>query len=238
MSTRPRPRYTVIADYLRELIEESSPGDRLPSDSDLCERFGVSRMTARQAVQLVAADGLIERRRGAGTFVSSRPVPRDLGSPLSFTESMKRRGMTVASRIVEFGQVEPSDEEIEALALARGESAYVLERIRLADGTPMALERVVMRQSLAKAIDADLEAGSLHSAFEALGHRPVEAHAEVSASKATARHRDLLHLPPSGVVLTETRTIFDQDGLPLERTQTDYAANRYRFRAVLVRDAS
>lgn len=231
---RTPPRYEEIAEYLRTLIAAASPGDRLPSDADLCQRFSVSRMTARQAVQLVAADGLIERRRGAGTFVRSQPVLRDLGSPLSFTESMRSRGMTASSRILRRGVITPSDEERLALGLAAGETAQVLERLRLADGTPMAIERVVMPADLATSIEGDLETGSLHSAFERAGRHPTQALAEVSARHATKRQRELLELPASGIVLCEQRTIIDQSGLPLERTVTFYASSRYSFRAVLV----
>src|SRR5918998_493342 len=88
-----RVRYTEIASYLRGLVADAAPGARLPSDAQLCERFGVSRMTARHAVQQLVTQGLVYRRRGQGTFVAERPVPRLLGSPLSFTESMRRRGL-------------------------------------------------------------------------------------------------------------------------------------------------
>lgn len=233
MTTKQPTRYEVIAGYLRDLIAASSPGDRLPSDAELCERFGVSRMTARQAVQLVAADGSLERRRGAGTFVKSPTVPRVLGSPLSFTESMRDRGMETESRVLEFGPVAPTLDERNALGLRRAGRAHVLERLRMADGTPMAIERVVMPSDLALSLDADLERGSLHTAFKRLGRTPVETHAEVTAERASKRQRELLGLPQSGVVLCERRTIFDQSGEPLERTETCYAANRYSFRAVL-----
>ena len=93
MSTDPTPRYQEIADYLRRLISASRPGDRLPSEAELCERFGVSRMTVRQALQVLANEHLLVRRRGEGTFAAPRMVARLLGSPLSFTESMRRRGL-------------------------------------------------------------------------------------------------------------------------------------------------
>jgi GntR family transcriptional regulator len=231
-------RYEQIARYLRELIEESNPGDRLPSDAQLCERFGVSRMTARQAVQIVASDGLIERRRGAGTFVRARPVERDLGSPLSFSEAMRARGMEASSETLTWGRVDPTDDERQALRLDAGEGAYALERLRLADGTPMAIERAVMPEALAVSLEGDFESGSLHEAFQRLGRVPERAHAEVTAHRATKRQRELLGLPSSGIVICERRTIFDQDHQPLERTVTCYAPNRFSFRAVLVRDKS
>lgn len=233
MSSGSTSRYEQIADYLRTLIAEGQPGDRLPSEAELCTRFGVSRMTARQAVQVVANEDLIDRRRGAGTFIRSRPVPRDLGSPLSFTGSMRARGMTTASQTLTWDEVELGPDETSALGLDDDRKGYVLERLRLADGTPMAIERVVMPRELALALGDGFQEGSLHDAFRAIGRYPAEAHAEVQARRATKRERDLLGLPQTGIVLSEQRTIFDQDGVALERTETLYAASRYRFRAIL-----
>jgi GntR family transcriptional regulator len=238
MSTSQPARYEQIAGYLRKLIDDSAPGDRLPSDAELCEQFGVSRMTARQAVQVVASEGLIERRRGAGTFVRPRPVERDLGSPLSFSDAMRARGMEASSETLTWGPVDPTDDEREALRLGTGSGAYALERLRLADGTPMAIERAVMPEELALSLGGDFESGSLHQAFQRLGRVPERAHAEVTAHRATKRQRELLGLPSSGIVICERRTIFDQHHEPLERTVTCYSPNRFSFRAVLVRERS
>lgn len=236
MGNKDPARYEQIADYLRELIDDSEPGDRLPSDAELCDRFDVSRMTARHAVQLVAADGLVERKRGAGTFVRSSPVRRDLGSPLSFSENMRSRGMKPSSKTLSWARVDPTADEQEALGLGPEDKAYALERLRLADGTPMAIERAVMPETLAIAAEEHIGSGSLHAAFQLVGRTPSRAHAEVTARKATKRQRELLELPTTGIVIVERRTIFDQDGKPLERTVTWYASARYSFRAVLVRN--
>jgi GntR family transcriptional regulator len=235
MSERQPARYEQIADYLKGLVAQAEPGDRLPSEAELCERFGVSRMTARQAVQVVANDGAIERRRGAGTFVRAHPVPRDLGSPLSFSGSMRARGMTASSQTLRWSEVKPDVDERTALELDEDEPGYVLERLRLADDTPMAIERAVMPRDLALALGDGFQDGSLHEAFRRIGRIPTEAHADVSARRATKRERDLLGLPPSGIIISERRTIYDQDGTALERTETRYAASRYNFRAILRR---
>lgn len=141
--------------------------------------------------------------------------------------------MTTSSRTLAWGEVEPDDDERIALSLGEGEMGYVLERLRLADGTPMAIERVVMPRHLALSLREGFQDGSLHDAFRAIGRIPTEAHAEVSARRARKAERELLGLPPSGIVISERRTIFDQDGVALERTETRYAASRYTFRAIL-----
>ena len=236
MADPTQPRYAEIAEYVRGLIVAAEPGDRLPSDAELCERFQVSRMTARQAVQVLANEGLLHRRRGKGTFVTRRRVARLLGSPLSFSEGMRRRGAAPSSHLLTSGEVAPTPRESAALHLDEGEPAIVLQRLRLADGVPMAIERAVMPAALKAVFDADLEVESLHRAFERLGRIPTQALAEVGARRATAEERRLLDLPTNGVVVSEQRTIFDQDGAPLEATVTCYAADRYQFQAVLHRN--
>ncbi|MBT8216401.1 MAG: GntR family transcriptional regulator [Acidimicrobiia bacterium] len=233
--TQTRPRYEVIARALREVVAGSEANARLPSEAELCEQFDVSRMTARQAVGVLVADGLVYRVRGHGTFVAPRRVARLLGSPLSFTEGMRARGLPASSRVLEFRQIDPSPGDRAALRLEPGERPVLLERLRLGGTTPMALERAVVTPRCAGILEADMASESLHAVFERLGHLPMKAHATVSARRATAKEKRLLELGSSGVVLAERRVISDQNDMPLEHTETRYAAERYEFEAVLYR---
>jgi GntR family transcriptional regulator len=232
------PRYEEIASYLRTLVATGHPGDRLPSDAELCERFEVSRMTARHAVQQLEQEGLLYRRRGQGTFIATRPVMRVLGSPLSFTESMRRRGLRASSRLLNWAEIDPSPENISSLQLLAGQRPWVLERLRLADGVPMAIERVVMHPTLAAVTTEDFVEGSLHGAFERMGRIPTRAQAWVSARIADSRERRLLEVSHPAVLLVEQRVISDQDEIPFEHTETRYAAERFRFETVLRRDST
>ena len=236
MSESAAPRYRQIAEHLRTLVDDGDPGDRLPSDAELCARFGVSRMTARQAVDLLLAEHLVVRHRGQGTFVADRPVPRLLGSPLSFTTSMRRRGRKVSSRLLAAGLMAPEPADAVALRLAEDADVVVVERLRMADGVPMAIERAALVPELAQLLERDLAVGSLHAAMEELGHRPTISHAQVTARLADARERRLLGLDEAGVLLSERRVIEDQDGVPVEHTETRYAAERYVFEVVEHRD--
>lgn len=231
------PRYVEIAEHLRALVARAAPGDRLPSDAELCERFGVSRMTARQAVQVVAGEGLLYRRRGQGTFVAAPPVAsRLLGSPLSFTESMRRRGLAATSRLLAAGVIDPAPDDVEALHLAGGQRVVLVERLRLADGVPMAIERAVLAPDLAALLDTDLGAVSLHAEMERLGRVPTRASSRVSARLADPLERRLFGSGFSGVLLCERRVIGDACDAPLEHTETRYAAERYVFETVVHRE--
>ena len=233
-----RSRYEDIAAFLRAEVAAATPGSRLPSESELCERFEVSRMTARAALQILDNEGLIVRRRGRGTFVAARPVQRLLGSPLSFSESMRRRGLATTSRLLAAGEVDPTADDVAVLGLGVGEHPVLLERLRIASDVPMAIERVVLHPSLRDVLDEDLAAGSLHDALERMGRVPTRAQAWVTARVADARERKLLDLGDPAVLLVERRVIADQEDAPLEHTETRYAAERYTFEAVLHRDDS
>ncbi|MDJ0955052.1 MAG: GntR family transcriptional regulator [Acidimicrobiia bacterium] len=230
-----RPRYEEIADHLRAEIARLEPGDLLPSETELSEQFGVSRMTARHAVQTLEREHLLHRRKGKGTFVSPSPVPRLLGSPLSFTESMRRRGLEATSVTLEAGFIDPSEEDLIALELTEDSKVGLLVRLRLADGTPMAIERAVLAPHCARVLDAVSE-GSLHTAFEAMGLMPSRASAQVLARAATAQEKALLELDEGDPVLCERRVIYDQNNDPLEHTETRYAADRYVFDVTMYRD--
>lgn len=230
-------RYEEIAAFLRGVIDDSQPGDRLPSDTDLAGRFSVSRMTARQAVQVLEAEGLLIREQGRGTFVSSRPVARMLGSPLSFTTSMRAKGLTASSQIIEAAEEPPTAEDVEALDLDPAAPVQVLIRLRLADGVPMAIERAVLAPAVADVVGS-IEGKSLHQQFVEIGRTPTWARSRVSARLATARERRLLELPTRGVILNENRIIYDQNDDALEHTDTWYAAERYTFTTVMTAEGT
>src|SRR5919112_3355580 len=162
-------RYRAIEGYLRSLVEGAGPGDPLPSEAELCERFSVSRMTVRQALQELTNDGLVERRRGQGTFVAHRPVHRRPGVFLSFTEEMNRRGGEAASRLLSAGLDDPRQPEALDLGLAPDSQVVRVVRVRLADGVPVALEDAALVPELGAVLEEDLGGGSLHGALERRG---------------------------------------------------------------------
>lgn len=220
-------RYREIERYLRGLVDEAKPGDPLPSEAELCERFSVSRMTVRQALQELTNDGLVDRRRGQGTFVSQRPVHRRPGVFLSFSEEMARRGAMATSRLLDASVTHARP--VESVDLSLGDAADVVRvvRVRLADGTPVALEDAALLPELAGVLDEDLATGSLHDALQRRGVVATRAVGTITARMARASETDLLDLPPQAALLVELRILFDQRGRAFERTETRYVADRY-----------
>jgi len=220
-------RYREIERYLRELIASAKPGDRLPSEAQLCARFGVSRMTVRQALGELERDGSIERSQGRGTLVAVRPMHRVPGVFLSFSEEMERRGLKPSSRLISAGLEHARPTEVADLRLGHQDRVVRIVRVRLADGVPVALEDAALPERYTFVLDADLTNGSLHKALEARGTIASRAVGTIHARLARSSEVGLLDLPPNAALLVETRLLFDQNGLPFERTETRYVADRY-----------
>ena len=228
METRFTPRYFVIEQALRERIATMSAGDPLPSDAMLCREFSVSRMTARNAVQRLAQDGLVDRVPGRGTFVAEPPAHRRADNLLSFTEQMRRRGQAASADQIGVEVRPATDEEARRLELAGGRDVVVLRRLRLADHVPVAEEIAVLPGRLASAIEgADWRTASLHELLVAVGVVPRAGRATITAQSATATDARRLKVRRNAALLVERRLIFDADGRPVELTESRYAAGRY-----------
>jgi GntR family transcriptional regulator len=224
------PRYYEIEQALRARIDDLDPHERLPSDTQLCAEFGVSRMTARNAVQRLVQEGLVYRVPGRGTFVAEDSAPRTASHVLSFTEEMRRRGRVPSSLLVERERRAATAEEKQRLG---AEEVAVLRRVRLADGEPVALESAVFpAERVAPLLDADLESGSLHAQLVAAGIVPTAGRGALSAEPAGAADARVLGIDRGQPLLVERRLILDQDGEPLELTETRYVGGRYGLEVV------
>jgi GntR family transcriptional regulator len=219
------PRYFEIEQSLRGRVAALQPDSPLPSEAQLCEEFGVSRMTARAAVQRLVQDGLVYRVPGRGTFVAAAKANRTAGHILSFSDEMRRQGRVPTSRVVELRRRRASAEEERRLGVR---DVVALHRVRLADGKPLALERAVFPAGrVGGALEADLERESLFEALVASGLVPTSGSAALAAEAATAEDARLLRVRKGSPLLVERRLIHDQDGKPLEWTESRYVGSRY-----------
>lgn len=228
MSMDYAPRYREIEAVLRTRIARLRPGQRLPSDADLCDEFGVSRMTARHAMSQLADEGLVRRDPGRGTFVAEPPTHRRANFLMTFSHEMRRQGRVPSSRIVERRVRPPTDPERAALRIGRGTEVVELRRVRLADHEPVALETAVLTARCVEAVmAADLESGSLHEALISDGLVPTRGNSTIGAEAASSDDSLLLGVRAGAPMLVERRLIYDQQGRPIERTESRYAADRY-----------
>jgi GntR family transcriptional regulator len=221
----PVPRYVTIEQSLRGRVAELEPHAPLPSDARLCVEFGVSRMTARGAVQRLVHEGLVYRVPGRGTFVAPARASRTASRILSFTDEMRRSGRVAASRVVE-QHVRPSTPD-ERRRLDAAE-VLVLRRVREADGEPVALETAVFPAArVASLLEADLGSTSLFETLADAGHVPTAGQATITAEAASREDARLLGVRQGSPLLVERRLISDQDDAPLELTESRYVPERY-----------
>ena len=222
------PRYYEIEQTLRARIATLDPDSPLPSDAQLCEEFGVSRMTARNAVQRLVQEGLVYRLPGKGTYVAGSGAHREASNLTNFTKEMRRRGREPSSRLLE-RELRPATElEERRLQIPEGSSVVSVRRIRLADNEPVAIEHAVLPAAAAAAVmESDLERGSLHEALVAGGLVPTRGHATIGSEPAEPDEATLLDVPSGWPLLVERRLIVDQEAKPLELTESRYASGRY-----------
>jgi len=221
------PRYYQIEQTLRERITKLRPHDPLPSESELCAEFGVSRMTARAAFQGLVTEGLIYKASGRGTFVAEPPARRRAENLVRFSEEMRRRGRTPSSKIISSETRRAQPDEVHRLQLAKSADVVAITRVRLADDVPVALEKAVFPGELQELLDVDVSTRSLHEALIDLGRNPQRGYSSIEADVAGDLDAHLLGITVGSALLIERRLILDQADRPLELTETRYVGNRY-----------
>lgn len=219
-------KYVRVRDYLRSLVtHELQTGDAIPSERVLCERFGVSRMTVRQAVDALVVEGLLQREQGRGTFVA--PSRMDLEVRLaSFGEEMRRRGMEPSSTVLAAEEVPATPDVADALDLVAGEHVHYLHRVRLADGVPMAIEQTWVPAGLVPGLLADGAPESIYGELRRRGLEPDWGEDTVAASEVDAQDAGLLGLRTGAAVLRLTRRTFAGD-VACAYSRSSYRADRY-----------
>lgn len=142
--------YYQLMEILKAKIlrNEWSLGEKLPSEAELCEEYGVSRITVRQALAALEREGLIVRKQGLGTFVSIPKIEQNLASFYSFSQEFKKRGLKPRTEVVDFS-VERADAHLRQIFNLGAESAvYRFTRLRLASEVPIAIESTYLPVSL------------------------------------------------------------------------------------------
>jgi len=223
------PKHLLIREQLLQRVAEHNADAALPKERQLAEEFAVSRTTVRQALQSLTDDGLIYSIRGKGTFVSKSRISK--GTKLtSFTEDMRGRGMTPSSRVLAASEQPATVEVARALELEPESAVYFLERVRLADGFPMALEELYLPvQTFPRLLDLDLESSLYDVMADRYRVKVTSARQRITATSVTGRSAELLGVKSHSSALKVSRVGIDSRGRLVEHAISIYRADRYDF---------
>ena len=219
-------KHVQVREYVRGLIQDLPEGAPAPSERGLMHHFGVARMTVRQAIDALVAEGLLERAPARGTFVSKNPRP--LNRPMSFTEDARARGWSVTSETLQSGLGQAGPGVAKALGITPGDSVIHWRRRRRHEGAPVCYQDVYLNEVL---LPGFLQVGlpdSLYSTLAGRGLRPDAAEDQLSADVANAVDADLLDIQVNDPVLRHSRRGLVGD-VVIELSRSVYAGRRFTW---------
>ena len=219
-------KHVQVREYVRDLVSDLPEGAPAPSERGLMQHFGVARMTVRQAIDALVAEGLLERAPARGTFVckSPRPVTR----PLSFTEDARARGWTVTTETLQHGLGQAGPGIAKALGITPGDPVIHWRRRRYHDGAALCFQDVYLNEVL---LPGFLQTGlpeSLYSVLAVRGLRPTAAEDKFTADLADAVDADLLDVQIGQPVLRHSRRGLVGD-VVIELSRSVYAGTRFTW---------
>lgn len=232
-SKSPIPLYYRIKMDIEEKIRAGNlrPGEKLPSENDLCQLFGVSRTTVRQAVNELVISGKLYRVQGKGTFISELSAVKPFYSISGFTSDMRHQGFAPTSRVLVFKPLIPEFAVSQALGLGLEEPAILLKRLRYANNEIVGLDNVHMPfKRFSDILPVDFSKHSLYKYIqENLNVVPVRSLNFIEAIICDEELAELLQVEPGFPVLKMTETVYDQNNVIFEYSIAFYRADRYMF---------
>ena len=229
------PKYIQISNWLLEMIQKGrySAQDKLPAESKLSDLFQVNRNTVRQAIADLVAKGLVQKRNGVGSFVTTRPlqpVKYTLQHISSFTDDMIRMGISPQTRLIHKAVVEAPPEVAEKLMLGKERQVILTERLRLGNRIPLVIERSYLPYHEFKEILKMRLTGSLYhlltKKFHVDLHRAIQTFRAIALSGRDAR---LFGVPPRSPGIFLESIIYDAKNIPVEVLHAYHRGDHYVF---------
>lgn len=230
----PLPLYHQLYRILLENIKSGvwKPGDLIPSEKELGEQFRLSRITVRQTLQQLAADGYLSRQQGRGTFVSKPRVQHGPEGAFGLTGYLRAHGYAAGWRLLTMERVAAPEKVATVLQLDENEEVLLIRRFRLANDDVIGLHRVYVPFPIAAGIKEEyLTQGesSLHYMEECMGMTLSHSHRAVSAIAASEREANLLGVHAGFPLLQIERTTIGTDDKPVEYLRAVYRGDRFEY---------
>jgi len=238
-ATQEVPLYYQIGTILREQILSGryGPGDKLPTEAELVERFGVSRITVRQALKSLEEEGLIRREAGRGTFVSdAAPMPKGLEMDGSLDDLISM-GLATSVRLLDLREVGATRHDRELFGLPEGGKVMQCSRLRFYNDEPYSYIVNRLPLEIAEQFEEhDWEGGAILQALEGLGMELGDADQIVRATLADSLLARILETRIGAPILSVDRVVHTREGQPVERVHTYYRGEIYSLNVHLTRD--
>lgn len=218
-----KPLYVQIQEYLAELIYsgELSPNAKLPSERELSQELGVSRMTVRRAITELVNEGLLVRYHGSGTYVAEPKLVYDARELIDHAASIRKRGLTYSSQLLEFSQVPASKRLAGVLSVDIGHPLYRIVKLHLANRQPVVVERAYIPLWCCPDLEEfDMERVSIYDLFlERYGMHLCRIAQTVEAVVALEMVAEQLRVAAGTPLLLITREVFAQDSRPVQHSR-------------------
>jgi GntR family transcriptional regulator len=226
-----KPKYRMIYEDLITKLDKKiyDKGDMLPTEKELCEIYGTSRMTVSKVIQILQQEGRVNRIRGKGTFVIEPQVDKDILKLTSFSEDMMRIGKLPGARVLEYRMsFDVDDDTKEVLELDDSDFVHIIKRVRTADNEAIALDIDRISSRVGDKFNVDKLEHSLYNYFEedlqiAIFHSDFT----IKASSATKEIAKYLNIEVGDPVLYMKHITYTKKGMPFEFCQTYYRADKY-----------
>lgn len=232
--SEPKPSgYQEIANQIEEKIVsgELQSGDKLQSERKMSSELGVNRLTVRRAFNLLEERGLVSRRHGGGTYVTSQRIERQAGELVPFTYTMLQMGMAHDMRVITFDQVAADEPIAQLLEIKVGAPIYDIYRVRLLNQEPVMLEQFFVSVERFPGFEKHdhIHLSGYQIMESVYGCKVEQATQSLEPVIATQYEADLLGITPGDPLMLETRLSYDQTGQPIEFGKDLYRGDRFRF---------
>ena len=226
------PMYIKIHNQIKRDIENKKyrVGERIPAERQLASKFNVSRMTLRQAIKTLEDEGILERRLGSGTYVSSQKVQEKMSGIMSFTDITRSNGQVPSSKLLSYRITKPSLSEKEKLKIQDTDNVLRMERVRFADNVPICYEVATIPYELVSRFSKDEISSSLYQTLEEKGGYKIGSVVEnIGAAVANENEARLLKAKKGEALITRRQVTELASGQPFEYTRARYVAERFEF---------
>lgn len=227
------PLYVQLSDLLREKIERGDwkPDQKIPSENELNQTYGISRMTARQVLARLVDEGLLFRVQGKGTFVAHRKISTRLPSYMGIREQLEQKGYATRTELLSQGLIEAEARVARELNVTEGSAVYMVKRLRLVEDSPISLHESYVPQELAPGmIDHDLVQRQLCAVLETeYGLRMIHVHETLESTIPSRQELKALRARPNTPLLLLEQRISSESRMPFEFSRIFFRGDKVRL---------